>query len=236
LTTNKPETKDTELEGMNEEIAPRANTKETLRETEQLYKRVFTEKELENRELLNNTNNESTEVRREEYILPPSTLLTDKYSDTIRKIDVGIKIATMNLDNLAERVGVNIEKSEELVSKWDGIKKRLEDHIRSLEGVNWKKTFTYTAIVIAVTGFIYQCGIVGKLPNFAANVLSNIPMPNFSNVPKPTSNDGSTIELISKIMEKPVTLSPLNTLTGMGILFGLVLAIKTLRIIRKVIK
>jgi|ERR1700677_899607 len=116
------------------------------------------------------------------------------------------------------------------------IKKRLEDHIRSLEGVNWKKTLTYTACTLAVIGFVYQCGIVGKLPNFAANVLSNIPMQNFSNVPKPTSTDPTTLELLSKIMEKPVILSPLNTLTGMGILFGLVLAIKTLRIIRKVIK
>ena len=42
LTTNKPETKDTELEGIDEEIAPRANTKET----EQLYKDYFSKKDI----------------------------------------------------------------------------------------------------------------------------------------------------------------------------------------------
>jgi len=221
---------------MTGERAPQADTRETLRETEQLYKRVFTAKELEDRESLKNTNNETTEERREEHILSPNALISDNHKALIKKIDIGMKVATTNLDSLAEKVGVNIEKSEELVSKWDDIKKRLEDHLKSLEGVNWKKTLQYTAIVIAVIGFVYQCGIVGKLPNFAANVFSNIPLPNFGNVPKPTSTDSSTLELISKIMEKPVTLSPLNTLTGMGILFGLVLAIKTLRIIRKVIK
>jgi hypothetical protein len=240
--TNKAEyknaNKEIELEGMKEEIAPSANTSETLRETERLYKRVFTPKEIADKESLRNSNNETVE-RREEHIQSPSVLMTEnkeKYSATIKKIDVGIKLATMNLDSLAEKVGVNIEKSEELVSKWDEIKKRLEDNLKSLEGVNWKKTLTYTAIVIAVIGFVYQCGIVGKLPNFAANVFNNIPLPNFGNVPKPTSTDTSTLELISKIMEKPVTLSPLNTLTGMGILCGVVVAIKVLRIARKVIK
>jgi|ERR1700677_402811 len=233
--SNKAESKkakeDIELEGIDDELAPPANTRQTLRETEKLYNKVFTDKEL-----MNNTNNDSTEIRREEYILSPSAILNDMYSEKIRKIDVGIKVATISLNDLANRVGMNIEKSEELVSKWDNIKKRLEDHIRSLEGVNWKKTLTYTAIALAVTGFIYQCGIVGKLPDFAANVLSNIPLPNFSNVPKPTNTDPSTLELISKIMEKPVTFSPLNTLTGMGVLIGIVMAIKALRIIRKVIR
>jgi hypothetical protein len=109
------------LEGMKEEIAPSANTSETLRETERLIKSIYTERD-RNKESLRNTNNETVEIRREEHIQAPSVLMTEnkeKYSATIKKIDVGIKLATMNLDSLAEKVGVNIEKSEELVSKWD---------------------------------------------------------------------------------------------------------------------
>jgi hypothetical protein len=212
-----------------EEVAPASSTGDTKREADALYNRVSTAEE---RELFSNKHNETAEIRREEHIL----INNENYSATIKKIDVGIKVATINLEHLAEKVGVNIEKSEELVTKWDGIKKRLDDHLKSLEGIRWKKTLTYTAIIVAVAGFVYQCGLVGKLPNFAASVFSHIPVPNFHNVPKPNVQDSTTMELISKIMEKPVTLSPLNTLTGMGILFGLIFTIKALRIARKILK
>jgi hypothetical protein len=211
-----------------------SNTRETRQNANKLYESMFT---VDERNSMSNTNNESTEIRREEYILSPSGILSNEsYSATVKKIDIAIKVATIQCEQLAEKVGVNIEKSEQLVTAWDGIKKRLENHIKSLEGVNWKKALTYTAVTMAVIGFVYQCGIAGKLPNFAANVFSNIPLPTFnpSNVPKPKLEEASTLELINKIMERPVTFSPLNTVTGMGVLFGVIMVIKVLKLIRKV--
>jgi len=155
-------------------------------------------------------------------------------SPTILVMDLGIKATVSQLDELSNRLGIQIEKSTELASKWETIKVKLDAYIKSLEGVNYKRVFTYTACTMTILYFVYQMGIYRKLPDFLISIASHIPLPNFkgNDVPIPKPSIESTF---NKVMDMPLT--PLTIVTGVGSIVTMLGILKvSLWIIRKLKK
>lgn len=55
-------------------------------------------------------------------------------------MDLGIKATVSQLDELSNRLGIQIEKSTELASKWETIKVKLDAYIKSLEGLTIRES------------------------------------------------------------------------------------------------
>jgi hypothetical protein len=153
---------------------------------------------------------------------------------TILAIDLSIKAAVIELERIGNSLGIQMEKSAELASKWENIKNKLDLYIKSLQEVSYKKVFTYVAGTIAIVYFIYQCSIYRKLPDFLISIASHIPLPSIrdSGVPVPKPSVESTIDKISNI-----PLTPLGIITGVGfIVTGLGILRATVWVIRKLRK
>jgi hypothetical protein len=165
-------------------------------------------------------------------IMVPDTHVT--MSPTILAMDQAMKLTVSQLDDLSTRLGIQVEKSVELASKWDGIKTKLDVYIKSLDDVNYKRIFKYTACTMAILYFVYQMGIYRKLPDFFISIASHIPLPNFkgSEVPVPKPSIESTF---NKVMDIPLT--PLTIVTGVGSIVTLLGILKvSMWIIRKLKK
>lgn len=165
-------------------------------------------------------------------VIVPNTKI--KQSPQILIIDQGIKLTVEQLDNISTRLGIQIEKNAELATKWETIKVKLDNYIKSLEGVNYKKAFTYVGCGIAIAYFVYQMGIYRKLPDFLISIASHIPLPNLKGndvpVPKPTIES-----TLNNVMDAPLT--PLTIVTGIGSIVTLLGIVKiSLWVIRKLKK
>jgi hypothetical protein len=150
-------------------------------------------------------------------------------------IDLSIKAAVIELERIGNSLGIQMEKSAELASKWEGIKNKLDIYIKSLQEVSYRKVLTYTAGSIAIVYFIYQCSLYRKLPDFLISIASHIPLPNIkgsSEIPVPKPTVESTIDKIANI-----PLTPLGIITGVGfIVTGLGILRATVWVIRKLRK
>jgi hypothetical protein len=161
---------------------------------------------------MHNTSNEFVSYNTKDPSMAESLPFKDN-NKAILAIDSFLKVTVIQLDVISTKIGINIEKSQELTTKWENIKVKLDAYIKSLDGVNYKKAFTYLGCTAAIIYFTYQMVIYRKLPVLMLSITSNIPMPNFSGkdmpVPKP-----SIESTFNKIME--VSLTPLTIVTGVG--------------------
>jgi len=155
---------------------------------------------------------------------------------TILAIDLGIKAPVNQLDSISSNLGIQLEKSAQLASKWESIKSKLDVYIKSLQGISYKKVFTYTAGTIAVLYLVYQCSIYRKLPDFLISIASHIPLPSVRSSEIRVSILIPTVEnTLNNLTNMPIT--PLGIVTGVGIIVTSLTIIKaTLWIICKLSK
>lgn len=135
-------------------------------------------------------------------------------SPEVISLDQFMKLTVNQLDVLSEKVGINLEKSQELTSKWDKLKLKLDAYIKSLKDTNYKKIFTIASCISAALYFSYQMGLYRKIPDFVTTLVSNIPTPNFTST-TPKAADVLDVEsAITKIKDYPLT--PLTIVTSIG--------------------
>jgi hypothetical protein len=183
---------------------------------------------------LNDPANQSCEPARkpEPLFVPPilnkETLLAD----------VIVKTVTCEINEIGERLGKEVKKSNELALEWKQHILALDQYIKSLSGLPWKKLLTYSACTLTVLMFLYKMGIMRMIPNFMSNVISIIPLPKMD-----TTSSTPIIETV-KEMPKPsirdlldTPLTPVGIVTGIGVATVTVGSLKLiLWVLRKVPK
>lgn len=129
--------------------------------------------------------------------------------------DVALKGIVANLDEINERLNVQIKKSEELGQEWNQHISNLDKYIANLRSIPWKNILTYSACIFAILGFLWKMGMLRSIPSFAGNVgllfeevkgtaTASIKNPeNLQHFPKPSA-EGS-LDTIKGIMESPIT-------------------------------
>lgn len=120
-----------------------------------------------------------------------------------------------NVETVSEKLNIEITKSTELAHEWKTHIYALDTYIKSLVGLSWKKTLTYSACIFAILTFLWKMGAYRMIPNFASNILAtNIPGAGKSFVQStdlPAPNIKATI---NAIMETPLT--PIGVVFGVG--------------------
>jgi hypothetical protein len=119
-----------------------------------------------------------------------------------------------HLEELATRLNKEITKSADLAKEWKLHIKALDEYIKSLSKLPWKKIIGYSACFFTIIAFLYKMGTL-RIPDFFSGVINILPTPSIKNItedlPKP-----QTETTLSIIMESPIT--PLALITGVGVL------------------
>lgn len=132
--------------------------------------------------------------------------------------DVTMRTFVAHIDEISNQLGKEIKKSTELAVEWQSHIKNVDDYIKSLSNIPWKKILTYSACLLTIGAFLYKMAAWRMIPNFVSNVISFIPSsvstatPSANvirEVPKPNIEN-----TINTIMQTPLT--PITIVTCLG--------------------
>jgi len=151
-------------------------------------------------------------INREPIYIPPDL------SREALMTDVAMKTFVANIDEIGTLLGKEIKKSTELATAWQSHIKNIDEYIKSLSGMPWKKLLTYSACILTIGAFIYKMAAWRMIPNFLSNLISIVPnnittvTPSgnvIRDVPKPNIEN-----TVNAIMHTPLT--PITIVTCIG--------------------
>jgi hypothetical protein len=145
-------------------------------------------------------------------LLPTPGLLTTQAKLT----DLAMKSMVASIDTIAESLGKQITKSNELTKAWKAHIANLDTFISKLS--SWKRLLGSAACLITIGLFIWKMGGMRAIPDFLTNMIGVVPgivQEATSKTTKETSKEGLNLT-IDTIMETPLT--PITIVTGVGLL------------------
>ena len=146
------------------------------------------------------------ELLKQEYI-------PEKKCKEAQATDIAMKGIIANIEELANRTNVKIQKSEELTKSWT-------DHIQSLDAyikshTDILKYLKWAACITTIGIFVLKMGLARKIPDFLFSTLSNIPLPSAQAVGSQMKSASTHVKVnentFNVLMETPLT--PLMILT-----------------------
>jgi hypothetical protein len=87
--------------------------------------------------------------------------------------DVVMKSITANVESIADSLGKQVNKSDELAKEWKSNISNLDTFIKGLS--TWKRVIGYTACLLTIGAFLWKMGALRAIPNFLSNMINIVP-------------------------------------------------------------
>lgn len=202
--------------------------KNTLKDLKEKYKDLLQQGEKTTSSITDSESNQQDTVfpEKQQFYIPPII------NKEVLLADLTVKTISGNLDEVNDRLNLQIKKSEELAKEWTEQIKKLEAYTESLKTIQWKKMLTYSICTLTVLAFLWKMVSLRSIPNFLGNLggflldsstsgnVSDYNIPSPSNIPKPS------MDSIKLFMESPIT--PVAFVASVG---SVTLVVGTLKLI-----